>query len=647
MNFSLTVKIKLQTQRKYDRIIPEDKIQTKAVATMPGIPQINNPVSGKSYSTTNNAHSAPGQEQFDIIQLTKPIETSGVDDRNANSPQYNMGQKDLLPMSTGISKDPTMAVETLKGLINEELVNSAEINGYTELSGELSALSKALYLNPNGLLDEILNQESQNTMFRGNDFYSLLRQAAQGGSDALKASIGNLLKAINYSQSRDEILSALSSNLKFLSEYFAPNTGLSEKLASMSRQWAASDAGEYFELLKNETISLLSNVSESLLNDEKTQTILPLIIHNISKYGDNDRILVEYFNQMLENVPSESMKDALSDAYAGLLKSILTNQELANIDYSNNTTNTQINQDQNAIFGDKNQISAFLGNKLTDKAYLDGLDLENLPIRAYLNSYLSGKTGGMEAIKTILNGLINDNGASRILNRQLDGIRDMTQLVDYLNDILKEMPAIPQRQDIYEALEEIVNKMAEKKELISFTAPENEKAVSSMDALTDFIAKNINHPAIKSIESFNASNLLQSLLNAPGVMTPLAHYIIPLQQGDTRAFGELWVDNDGEKKSAAVSANNNYHLFLTFDVEQTGRFEIDMYANGENISVSLLHPQNCEELVTGISDKITKLAAGSGYRTKEFRTGILTVPHSLTEVFPKIKEKREGMNVKI
>ena len=89
---------------------------------------------------------------------------------------------------------------------------------------------------------------------------------------------------------------------------------------------------------------------------------------------------------------------------------------------------------------------------------------------------------------------------------------------------------------------DVVDKMALKNELPQHGV--RPPVHSTLDSLTDFIQENINHPALKSLDSFNAANLLQSLLNAPGVFTPLAHYILPLAVDGTKAFGELRADID-------------------------------------------------------------------------------------------------------
>ncbi|MBQ8841183.1 MAG: hypothetical protein IJZ65_00955, partial [Ruminiclostridium sp.] len=165
-------------------------------------------------------------------------------------------------------------------------------------------------------------------------------------------------------------------------------------------------------------------------------------------------------------------------------------------------------------------------------------------------------------------------------------------------------------------------------------------------ALTDFVAKNINHPALKSIDSFNASNLLQSMINAPGVFTPLAHYILPIQVEDTRAFGELWVDNDDDSGvTGSDPAKKHYHLFLTFDIDTFGRFEIDLYADEKTASVSLLHPVSFGKNIENLVNKVSRIAAGAGYSISNFETGILKAPHNLSQVFPKLNERRAGLNV--
>ena len=197
---------------------------------MPNIPQLTSPVSNnKSYSFTNRQYDG-NIEPFDMVELTQPLKAAGTSQEDSGSAAaMMMGRKNLAPLTVQI-KDPTMAVETLKNLLSSDILEQTMISGYTELYGDMDELIKSFYLSPEKLVEEIRNQEKQNTMFSGDDFYKLLHGILKTTtSPEIKDNIGNLLKALNFAGNKEEILNALSANLKFLSEYFSPNIPFGER----------------------------------------------------------------------------------------------------------------------------------------------------------------------------------------------------------------------------------------------------------------------------------------------------------------------------------------------------------------------------------------------------------------------------------
>ncbi len=621
---------------------------------MPQIPQISDS-SSKSYSSTltNNHSAASGGEQFTVDGANKPGQIQAASDKNtSNNPQTTMGQKDLIPLAVSISKNQTLAVETVKDIINADLLSTAKLNGYTELAGELENLNSSLYISTDQLLDEIIEQENQNTMFHNDKFYDLLRELSQTGNSDLKDAIGNMLKAINFSQNKNEITSALSSNLKFLSEYFSPNRGLSQNLASLAERWISGEAETNFAALRNQTADLLKNVSESLLNDQHTQTLLPIVMHNISKYNTNSTMLREYFGQLLTQVPSYEMRNELATAFEKLMSSLTGHpEEDITTPFTNYTINQQENQADFSLFSKESQtflnFSSYLTENLADEEYLSDIGLLNSDFSEYITDIHNTPSEGLDVIKNIMTGLIADDELSMTLENQFGQISNMNELVDFLNGFLETMPEGALKNSIFDVMDEAVAVLTENDPFIMADGDEQQAAQnSSIRALTDFVAKNINHPALKSIDSFNASNLLQSMINAPGVFTPLAHYILPVQVEDTRAFGELWVDNDDDSGvSAAGGGQKHYHLFLTFDIDAFGRFELDVYANENTANVSLLHPVSFGKNIESIISKVNRIAAGVGYSISNFETGILKSPHNLSQIFPKLNERRTGLNV--
>lgn len=962
---------------------------------MPQIPQISGPLTGgKTLTSGNSGSNMPqGAEPFSVNGVNPVQRPSSVTQKGGAGGAENTNISGTPAGSLGVpaAKDPSMAVETLHDVFSGDLLENAKLNGYTELVGELDDLTKAIYINPDKLMNEILTQEKDNTVFSGNKLFDILRSvSAQSGGDT-KELVANLLKSLNYLMSRNDIIKAVMSNIKFLADYFGKGTTLSKNLNQLFEKWNSGNPAENFDALKNETANLMKSIESSLQNDARTEVLVPLVTHNLSRYNTNEYMMKEAFSQLMSQIPSSSMRDELSKAFTefaskliadarnnavqpegqapavsadvsaekaailiylsklagsfeeggaaqnaqnaqnvqnnstpsfdigargaseaagnsdnadavvtpsdnaldGLLLSmlnkdgntvggwqpvavdengnalnlgqlakalnengsrepqkfavldengkivenpklialngkgepisgkqiaaalenrgvlsglrfaavdengnvmgeqrfvmshasndsrpvfeqrfaavdgngrLLSGQELATalrdgqvsfaaVDGNGNILSGQrfaaidrdgfplldqngiVDENGNAAGGqlfaaldrngnvmegqifaaaDKNgniangQLFAAAnrnGNIAEDQPFAsaDGsadpqgngqrtdfvnsrerenkLDFDQLfrsssdgeeksakadrqtgkgetakykaavPLSENRISYIqnnfdSGLIKGKDAIDQLLTLLIPRNApdAAEIMHTVVSGTDNLADLVNFLNKVLENTPDIPERQTLCDAFEDIVGEMARNQEMPTQRSTGYES--ETMKALTSFIDRNVNHPAIRGIDNFNASNLLQSMLNAPGVFTPLAHYIIPLQVEDTRAFGELWVDNDNSSGGGGEEQEKHYHLFLTFDVEAVGRFEVDAYSKGNKLNLSVLYPKSYRYRVANLTDKITKIAAGVGYSVENFKTGILFKPHSLAETFPRINENRRSFDVK-
>lgn len=648
---------------------------------MAQIPQINNPITAKNYNYSSRPMDE-NTEPFDVVKLTGVGGSGGSADAGARS-RLEMGNRELIPLSVQVAKDPTLAVETLKDLLNVEVLNQALITGHTELYGKLEDLAKELYVTPDQLVEEIQNQEQQNTMFSGHEFYDVLREVAKTTTDpATKELIGNLLKSLNFAQNKGEILGALRANMKFLSEYFSPNEKLSAKLMDLSQQWGADDAENYFDYLKSQTLAILKDVNGSLLNDDKTQMLIPLIVHNLSRYNNSPYMCKEYFNLLLSQISSGTLRDSLKNSFQRLYSALFSKSDInkpgADTPLDNYTTNLSQNQPLEGNLTDKNSnfvgsgeevqqfaetgegefgenaediltgYNKFLFDSMSEKSFMPLLKHSGYNIESILAAYSRGKLSGTDALKGLVEGLfVHDETGEQYKAFEADfaKLNTIQEVIDKLNEMLRSMPDIPVRERLYGAFVEVIEQMALRNELPQHGV--RPPVSSTLDSLTEFIQQNINHPALKSLDSFNAANLLQSLLNAPGVFTPLAHYILPLDVDGTKAFGELWVDNDENNPNNTPGTQRNYHLFLTFDVESIGRFEVDMYALGDEVNLALLYPPRFEKEVDPMKERINKVIRNIGYTTRAFETAPLKTPHNLTEIFPKIVDKRTTLNTRV
>lgn len=667
---------------------------------MAQIPQINNPITAKNYNYSSRPMD-PNTEPFDIVKLAG-VQGSGNSSSSGVRSRLEMGNRELIPLQVQVAKDPTLAVETLKDLLNIEVLNQALINGHTELYGKLEDLAASLYVKPEELVQEIQNQEQQNTMFSGHEFYDVLREVAKTTTDpSTKELIGNLLKSINFAQNKNEILGALRANMKFLSEYFSPNEKLSAKLLNLSQEWGAADADKYFDYLKGETLAVMKDVSGSLLNDERTQMLIPLITHNLSRYNNSPYMCKEYFNLLLSQISSGTLRESLKNSFNRLYSAIFNKQKMTDpgdasqaaaqpensaadqaqeVPLDNYTTNSQQNQPLTGNSTDKNEnlnaegdeiqhideksgddigenaeelpeltgYEKHLNETMSEKGYMAALKDSGYNIEQQLAAYSRGRQTGLQTLHNMVKGLFIDDKTGEMsaqFTQDFSKLHTIQEVIDKLNEVLRAMPDLPIRERLYGAFVDVIDKMALKNELPQHGVRPPVK--STLDSLTDFIQENINHPALKSLDSFNATNLLQSLLNAPGVFTPLAHYILPLDVEGTKAFGELWVDNDENNPNNTPGTQRNYHLFLTFDVESIGRFEVDLYALGDEVNLTLLYPQRFEKQIEPMKDRINKVVRNVGYNTRTFETAPLKTPHNLTEIFPKIVDKRTTLNTRV
>ncbi|MDR0805054.1 MAG: hypothetical protein LBN42_04650, partial [Oscillospiraceae bacterium] len=291
---------------------------------MAAIPQISTGGIGRGSSDTNNLGAKKrdaGLEQRDIIGLERGEYARPPIRNKTNGADIGEGDKrrEFLPMTVRLAKNPVLAVESLRQFVNNELISIAKLNGYTDLYNELETLNKTLYLPPEDIVGEILYQEKNNTTFADEALFDLLRPLAKAAdslnNDNMKDTLGLFLRSVNFVQNNDEVLKSVASNLRFLSGYFKPRPDLSENLAELSKQWDSQNAEGNFRLLRTETLALLENVNRSLIANDRTQILIPLIVHNISRYNTNASMITDSFANLLSFVPGEAKRKELIDAF--------------------------------------------------------------------------------------------------------------------------------------------------------------------------------------------------------------------------------------------------------------------------------------------------------------------------------------------
>lgn len=179
-------------------------------------------------------------------------------------------------------------------------------------------------------------------------------------------------------------------------------------------------------------------------------------------------------------------------------------------------------------------------------------------------------------------------------------------------------------------------------------AADRQRGSQIMDALTRIIGKQNEAAGASSIAADKVEKIIHSLLSSPCNYTPLLHFVVPVQLEEIKAFAEIWINPNGsEDRGETRDPSRCIHMLLAFDVEGLGQFEADLFADGDNLELTLLCPPPYVDAFANIPKRIAAATAGTGYRFGNIKIGSLERPRSLMEAFPSLPNKRTGLNVKI
>ncbi|MGN0654556.1 MAG: hypothetical protein ACI4KD_06525 [Oscillospiraceae bacterium] len=588
---------------------------------MSDILQITTPALPKNYVNPNTTQ-AP-QEQFQLADTAHVTSTQERTDQQTQDNADYSGENLLKPLELVIAENPTMTAESVKALLNEELMNALKASGTTSFLDELTSLANEILLNPDNIASDIAEQAKDSTMFTGKLFdilrnATLLSDSAFGGSE-VKNSVTAFLKAYVNASSPQDVMKSLSSMFGFLSNEMFASRSISEELADLARKFADNNALQNFGELKEQAAEAMKNASGSLLMTDRLKGILSLVTYNLSRVQGSPDGLKDAFEKLFSSISDnpdmpQSMADELKKAFAEFVE---------NSDLPDDVKSSALGKS----FVNGGAVSA---QTLADS--VKGFS-ENIDKQSFLQNLSDINTdNGLMSLKELLSLVVPDKNA-----KDIDGMlhdfankKDLNELASNLskviNSIERDDVKLPLAQRLNEALENILNKGG-----VEYEKP------TAMENFTNFLLKNLDDASLRNIPQFDRENLMSSLLTAPGVYTPLLHALVPLQVDDKRAYGELWADNsdDGE----------NFHILLDFSVEDVGDFELEINAESRDLTVNLFCPEDFSKSFGNMRTAIARLAAGKGYSVRTSNVGVLREKRTLTKVFPNITEKRGGLNV--
>lgn len=483
-------------------------------------------------------------------------------------------------------------------ILNDNTKNLASLAIYnlSRYNGSTTALGESF----NAILDMCTSQE-QADMLRG-----MFLQYIENADLPTDIKLGALGCLVQGSASAASSLSLLAEKLGAAMNGFNISVGeLANGLNSIDNEGGLNSLKDTLSMMLPQSMSgALNNILKSY---ESTGNMAALI----------DRLSI-----MINSVDSMKKKTLLADKVNDILASIPFLEKDVSL-----TSDSILNQHSLTMLA--NQLGAKLDgsvSKLTPQQLMEMLSRLNT-------------SNGAASVRAAFEMLLPQNSTQELnlLLRSFNSTGNLNKLIDGLGIALNSVQELDKRIILAQSMNEILGKLTSAEGI-------NYKPPTSMANLMDFLSKNINDPSLKSLSAMSKSDIMQGLLTSPGVFTPLLHYLVPINDGVIKAFGELWADPDAENRNGSLESK---HLFLCFDVENVGYFELDLQTQDRKLQVQLLCPAGTEEVFRPLKNTIPQIAAANGYNAEDTRVGTLIRKRDLTQVFPKIQDKRSGLNVKI
>lgn len=612
--------------------------------------RVTTPVAPKEYTPNQTARPQTPEQVFELGNVDY-INKTNVRDEQLGEQNLKDGAGAGLPrLQSEIAKDPALSAVLLKGLVSGSAISALQASGNAELLNKITEFANEIMLLPNAekITDDMLRQQDESTIFSGelwNELKDLLSE--MNGTpigEELGLAVMDFLKATAAAESRDSVLMSISASLRYLADETAQSRDLMELLLQTADKLNADNFGE----VKNDVLALVNYLETSLLLSDKTQSLLSLITYNLSRFNGESSAVAESFQAVVNMTPNAETADKLNALFSEFIDSSNLPQDVKLAAMSGDSlpastaqlsTTMLTERIANSVNSSAKNISAEqlserlsgIEAEITEKAAENG--------EAAIPVTLSAEEGSA-VLKKILSPLLPSNmkGALNTLLRGFESSKDLNALIDRLSVVINRIDNMDAKLALAQSINLTLSGMAQS-DGINYRPP------TTMENMLDFLVKNIDDPSLKFLSAMNRSEMLQGFLTAPGVFTPLLHFLVPMNMDGLKAFGELWADPDAE--GSAENGESDRQLFLCFEIEDVGYFELDVRTHGKNINASLLCPAGTEKNYLPLKETLPIIASACGYSAETLSVKPLKRKRDLTNVFPKLNERRSGLNVSV
>ena len=129
----------------------------------------------------------------------------------------------------------------------------------------------------------------------------------------------------------------------------------------------------------------------------------------------------------------------------------------------------------------------------------------------------------------------------------------------------------------------------------------------------------------------------------------MLHLMIPADIDGRLMFSEMWIDPDdqSQEKNSNGEREKQVKLFIKFDIKDVGYFEMILLSREDNVDMQLYYPEKLSAHKKMIQEGVGNIMERNGLHFQSLHTDVLQSPKTISEVFPKLYERMNAVNVRI
>lgn len=170
----------------------------------------------------------------------------------------------------------------------------------------------------------------------------------------------------------------------------------------------------------------------------------------------------------------------------------------------------------------------------------------------------------------------------------------------------------------------------------------------------DVILSKITNKAINDDNGTTSSEIFSKILTSTlinkSVYLPLLYSFFPLATDDNMMFSQIFIDTNEENENIKANITDEtkpIKCFIRFYIKDLGPFEMILTLQDNQVGLSLNYPQYISAFKNSVKSNITDLIKKNNLKLSNLSLEEYVSPSNLIEVFPKIYDRKDSINVKI